>query len=229
IYYYTYTQVAGNTCLFVCVCTDDNMEDNHTFLYFAYGSNLLKERLQLKNPSATVHCVARLKDYKLVFGNHKGLASDRWHGGVATIEHSPGDEVWGVVWRMNVSDLESLDSQENVTLGAYSPVELSVKTKGQDLNCRTYIMNSCVYAPPSPQYLKVRSEKNIFEITESNFRKKLFNIILMHFLSLMSVNPTKILTSKKQKLFFIFYLFTCLETKMLKLTEIFKTKFKKAK
>lgn len=49
------------------------------------------------------------QDYKLVFGNHKGLASDRWHGGVATIEHSPGDEVWGVVWRMNMSDLESLD------------------------------------------------------------------------------------------------------------------------
>uniref|UniRef100_A0A671TZE3 Gamma-glutamylcyclotransferase b n=1 Tax=Sparus aurata TaxID=8175 RepID=A0A671TZE3_SPAAU len=133
----------------------DSMENNHTFLYFAYGSNLLKERLQLKNPSATVYCVARLKDYKLVFGNHKGLASDRWHGGVATIEHSPGDEVWGVVWRMNMSDLESLDSQENVTLGAYSPVELSVKTKGQELNCRTYIMNSCVYAPPSPQYLQV--------------------------------------------------------------------------
>uniref|UniRef100_A0A3B5B8R4 Gamma-glutamylcyclotransferase-like n=1 Tax=Stegastes partitus TaxID=144197 RepID=A0A3B5B8R4_9TELE len=127
------------------------MLNNHTFLYFAYGSNLLKERLQLKNPSATVHCVARLKDYKLVFGNHKGLASDRWHGGVATIEHSPGDEVWGVVWRMNMSDLD----QENVTLGAYSPVELSVKTKGQELNCRTYIMNSCVYAPPSPQYLQV--------------------------------------------------------------------------
>lgn len=39
----------------------DNMENYHTFLYFAYGSNLLKERLQLKNPSATVHCVARLK------------------------------------------------------------------------------------------------------------------------------------------------------------------------
>lgn len=37
------------------------MENNHTFLYFAYGSNLLKERLQLKNPSATVHCVAKLK------------------------------------------------------------------------------------------------------------------------------------------------------------------------
>ncbi|XP_028832096.1 gamma-glutamylcyclotransferase isoform X2 [Denticeps clupeoides] len=129
--------------------------DNQTFLYFAYGSNLLKERLQLKNPSATVHCVARLKDYKLVFGNYKGLASDRWHGGVATIEHSPGDEVWGVVWRMNMSDLESLDRQENVRLGAYSPMEVSVWTRGQELSCRTYIMNSCVYALPSPQYLKV--------------------------------------------------------------------------
>ncbi|KAG9345109.1 hypothetical protein JZ751_009650 [Albula glossodonta] len=125
--------------------------DQHTFLYFAYGSNLLKERLQLKNPSATVHCVARLKDYKLVFGNHQGMPSNRWHGGVATIEHSPGDEVWGVVWRMNVADLE----QENVKLGAYSPVEVSVSTTGQELSCRTYIMNSCVYAPPSPQYLKV--------------------------------------------------------------------------
>uniref|UniRef100_A0A8C3G169 Gamma-glutamylcyclotransferase b n=2 Tax=Cyclopterus lumpus TaxID=8103 RepID=A0A8C3G169_CYCLU len=133
----------------------DNMENHLTFLYFAYGSNLLKERLQLKNPSAKVHCVARLEDYGLVFGNYKGLASDRWHGGVATIEHSPGDEVWGVVWRMSMSDLESLDNQENVTLRAYSPVELPVKTKGQELNCRTYIMNSCVYAPPSPQYLKV--------------------------------------------------------------------------
>ncbi|XP_071380947.1 gamma-glutamylcyclotransferase [Centroberyx affinis] len=131
------------------------MESPLTFLYFAYGSNLLKERLQLKNPSATIHCVAWLQDYKLVFGNHKGLASDRWHGGVATIERSPGDEVWGVVWRMNMADLESLDSQENVRLGAYSPVEVSVKTQDQELNCRTYIMNCCVYASPSPQYLKV--------------------------------------------------------------------------
>lgn len=37
------------------------MENSHTFLYFAYGSNLLKERLRLQNPSAMVHCVARLK------------------------------------------------------------------------------------------------------------------------------------------------------------------------
>ncbi|XP_012694161.2 gamma-glutamylcyclotransferase b [Clupea harengus] len=141
--------------LFVPILEASGGMDNSTFLYFSYGSNLLKERLQLRNPSATVHCIARLKDYKLAFGNHKGLASDRWHGGVATIEHSLEDEVWGVVWRMNISDLESLDRQEGVKLGAYSPAEVSVWTRGQELDCRTYIMNSCVYAPPSPQYLKV--------------------------------------------------------------------------
>jgi len=112
-----------------------------TFLYFAYGSNLLKERLQLHNPSAAVHCVARLQvglrsrahtthsvdfyllflgvhsapvfsflqDYKLTFGNDKGRANDRWHGGVATMQPCSSQEVWGVVWRMNLSDLASLD------------------------------------------------------------------------------------------------------------------------
>lgn len=41
--------------------TSYSMEDNPTFLYFAYGSNLLKERLQIKNPSAIIHCVATLQ------------------------------------------------------------------------------------------------------------------------------------------------------------------------
>uniref|UniRef100_A0A673GTD0 Gamma-glutamylcyclotransferase-like n=1 Tax=Sinocyclocheilus rhinocerous TaxID=307959 RepID=A0A673GTD0_9TELE len=130
--------------LLVPLPSEDSMMDNSTdhqngstFLYFAYGSNLLKERLQLKNPSASIYCVAKLKDYKLVFGNHKGLASQRWHGGVATIEHCPGDDVWGIVWRMNMSDLESLDRQENVKMGTYSPVEMNVSTSDQDLSCRT--------------------------------------------------------------------------------------------
>lgn len=46
--------------LLLSVSMDENIE-THTFLYFAYGSNLLKERLQLKNPSASIHCVTRLK------------------------------------------------------------------------------------------------------------------------------------------------------------------------
>lgn len=53
--------VISTSRIFLFCLNRRNMENNRTFLYFAYGSNLLKERLQLKNPSATVHCVARLK------------------------------------------------------------------------------------------------------------------------------------------------------------------------
>ena len=41
---------------------------NH-FLYFAFGSNLLTERIHIKNPSAKFKCVAKLDRYKLAF-NH---------------------------------------------------------------------------------------------------------------------------------------------------------------
>lgn len=37
------------------------MTSDGYFMYFAFGSNLLKERLQLKNPSATFHSTGRLK------------------------------------------------------------------------------------------------------------------------------------------------------------------------
>ncbi|XP_076868249.1 gamma-glutamylcyclotransferase [Brachyhypopomus gauderio] len=133
----------------------DATDPQDTFFYFAYGSNLLKERLQLENPSARIHCVAKLQDYKLAFGNHKGQVSRRWHGGVATIEPRPGAEVWGLVWRMNTPDLENLDRQEGVKQGIYSPMEVSVWATDHDLSCRTYIMNNCTHALPSPQYLKV--------------------------------------------------------------------------
>ncbi|XP_069318069.1 gamma-glutamylcyclotransferase isoform X2 [Eulemur rufifrons] len=88
---------------------DGRGQEEETFLYFAYGSNLLTERIHLRNPSAAFCCVARLKDFKLDFGNSQGKTSPTWHGGIATIFQSPGDEVWGVVWKMNKSNLNSLD------------------------------------------------------------------------------------------------------------------------
>ncbi|XP_010115098.1 PREDICTED: gamma-glutamylcyclotransferase-like, partial [Chlamydotis macqueenii] len=48
-------------------------------------------------------------DFKLEFGHHQGRTSSVWHGGTATIVQSPGDEVWGIVWKMNTSNLSSLD------------------------------------------------------------------------------------------------------------------------
>lgn len=126
------------------------------FLYFAFGSNLLKERLQLANPSATFYSTGRLKDYKLNFGLWKEQCVDNaWHGGVATIEFCPGADVWGVIWTLNKENLSSLDDQEGVSAGIYSPLEVSVETDNGTVLCRTYQMNNFHASPPSPQYKQV--------------------------------------------------------------------------
>ncbi|XP_074716554.1 gamma-glutamylcyclotransferase isoform X3 [Strix uralensis] len=125
------------------------------FLYYAYGSNLLRERLLLSSPSAVLCAVARLQDFKLEFGHHQGRTSSVWHGGAATIVQSPGDEVWGIVWKMNTSNLSSLDKQEGVEDGIYVPIEVNVHTQaGEVLTCRSYQMKDCVCGSPSPQYKK---------------------------------------------------------------------------
>ncbi|XP_040289377.1 gamma-glutamylcyclotransferase [Bufo bufo] len=126
-----------------------------TFYYFAYGSNLLRERILLDNPSASFHSVAMLKDFKLAFGNHKGNLNSRWHGGAATVVESEGDKVWGVVWKMDISNLDSLDVQEGVARGVYQPIEINVQTPNGELVCRCYKMNKCIYGLTSPQYKQV--------------------------------------------------------------------------
>ncbi|MEQ2314712.1 hypothetical protein AMECASPLE_014971 [Ameca splendens] len=125
------------------------------FMYFAFGSNLLKERLQLMNPSAVFYATGRLKDYKLDFGVWEKNVETAWHGGVATIESCPGEEVWGVVWTMSNENLSTLDSQEGVSLGKYSPLEVSIETDQGVMLCRTYQMNNFHACPPSPQYKQV--------------------------------------------------------------------------
>ncbi|XP_041867507.1 gamma-glutamylcyclotransferase a [Melanotaenia boesemani] len=125
------------------------------FMYFAFGSNLLKERLQLANPSAIFFSTGRLKDYKLNFGLWEQHVESAWHGGVATIESCPGAEVWGVIWTLSNENLRSLDNQEGVSLGQYSPIEVSVETGQGTMLCRTYQMNNFHACPPSPQYKQV--------------------------------------------------------------------------
>uniref|UniRef100_A0A3B5AHC8 Gamma-glutamylcyclotransferase-like n=2 Tax=Stegastes partitus TaxID=144197 RepID=A0A3B5AHC8_9TELE len=125
------------------------------FMYFAFGSNLLRERLQLANPSAVFRTTGRLKDYMLNFGLWEKHVDNAWHGGVATIEFCPGAEVWGVIWTLSNENLTSLDNQEGVSLGMYSPLEVSVETDEGLMLCRTYQMNNFHACPPSPQYKQV--------------------------------------------------------------------------
>ena len=74
-------------------------------LYFAFGSNLNKERLSVNCPSAQLKNVAKLENHKLLFCGY----SERWHGAVASIELSAGDHCWGAVWSISEEEAMALD------------------------------------------------------------------------------------------------------------------------
>jgi len=103
-------------------------EEQKTFLYFAYGSNMLTQRIRINNPSARFQSLGRLHHHKLDF-NHK---SKRWGGAVATIEEEEGNEVWGVLWQLSIDDLPKLDKQEGVPK-LYRRKEVEVDIEGSGL------------------------------------------------------------------------------------------------
>merc|ERR1712083_609786 len=80
------------------------------FLYFAFGSNLLRERLHISNPSAVFKAIARLPAHRLEFN----YFSRRWQGAAATIVEADNEEVWGVLWELSIEHLTTLDAQEGV-------------------------------------------------------------------------------------------------------------------
>ncbi|XP_046446169.1 gamma-glutamylcyclotransferase-like [Daphnia pulex] len=111
------------------------MENNSTYFYFSYGSNMLKERIQINDPNAKPYAAARLDDFRLEF-NYRSL---RWMGAVATIVETHGCHLWGVVWIKNNDTITSLDDQEGVHQGIYKPLTVKVTTvNGETLNCRCY-------------------------------------------------------------------------------------------
>uniref|UniRef100_UPI00398F2451 gamma-glutamylcyclotransferase-like isoform X2 n=1 Tax=Pristiophorus japonicus TaxID=55135 RepID=UPI00398F2451 len=133
--------------------------EDEEFFYLGYGSNMLRERLQLQNPSAVQVSVGCLKGYKLAFGLYKGT-ENRWGGGVATIILNPEDDVWGVIWRLKAADRQSLDDQEGVKKGVYSPIEVKVEREdtGEEVTCLTYQMNYFNYSLTSPLYKEANKQ-----------------------------------------------------------------------
>ncbi|XP_072169350.1 gamma-glutamylcyclotransferase-like [Diadema setosum] len=144
-----------------------------TFLYFGFGSNLLLERIKLKNPTAVFVDVAFLTNYKLCFGNTIG---SRWHGGAASIMESEGDTVWGVVWRLKQTDLPSLDDQEGKD-EVYNRLQVTVQSQERvKYTCWTYQMIHLIEELPSPQYLLVIRKGAEQNKLPEDYRKWLYSI-----------------------------------------------------
>ncbi|XP_057405615.1 gamma-glutamylcyclotransferase isoform X3 [Balaenoptera acutorostrata] len=140
-----------------CPSTDEWIKKMWHIYTMEYYSAITRNEIELLVVRwMDLETVIQSEDFKLDFGNPQGKTSETWHGGIATIFESPGDEVWGVVWKMNKSNLSSLDKQEGVKSGMYVPIEVNASTQeGKEITCRSYQMTNYERAPPSPQYKKV--------------------------------------------------------------------------
>uniref|UniRef100_A0AC35TL96 Gamma-glutamylcyclotransferase n=1 Tax=Rhabditophanes sp. KR3021 TaxID=114890 RepID=A0AC35TL96_9BILA len=106
------------------------------FYYFAYGSNLLGERIRILNDTAIFQEAGELKGYKVAFYDQ----SERWHGGIASIDENSSDNVYGCIYRIHKKQSENLDLQE------YGYHRLDVSIRGlkskKTVLCRTYQYSS---------------------------------------------------------------------------------------
>ncbi|MFA7059900.1 MAG: gamma-glutamylcyclotransferase family protein [Pedobacter sp.] len=91
------------------------MNDIHNgthHLYFAYGSNMNQGQISSRCYKPEVIAIARLSNHGISFFGY----SKRWDGGEATLVSKPGEDLWGVVYKLSFFDSERLDSWQDVRL-----------------------------------------------------------------------------------------------------------------
>ncbi len=102
--------------------------------YFAYGSNLSRQRLQARVPGAVAMGAARLPHWALCFDKHGRDGSAK-----ASIRRAVGQEVWGAVYRIDPEERSPLDAAEGLGI-EYSLCEVQVQTGlGCSQDAYTYV------------------------------------------------------------------------------------------
>lgn len=101
-------------------------------LYFAYGANLNTENMEIRCPNATLVGTGMLENFAF-------LCNTR---GVASIEPSPGNSVYGVIWKLTQEDEAFLDLFEGVNGGWYTKEYLMVSQEDARRECLVYIASN---------------------------------------------------------------------------------------
>ncbi|MBY6204550.1 gamma-glutamylcyclotransferase family protein [Halomonas denitrificans] len=114
------------------------MTPSGTFLYFAYGSNLMTARLLARCPSARKAGNAILPGHRLAW--HK-IGSDGT-GKCDVVPAAPAigraaDRVHGVAWRIRRAERPALDFHEELGTG-YTAEAVRIRLNGRTRHARTY-------------------------------------------------------------------------------------------
>lgn len=118
-----------------------------TKLYAAYGSNLNKEQMQYRCPTAKPIAVATLNDHQLVF-------QGRPYGAHANVIPAKGQEVPVAIWEITARDEANLDVYEGVRGGYYTKEYMEIEVNGETQEVLIYIMTPNPYGTPTDGYLQ---------------------------------------------------------------------------
>lgn len=112
-------------------------------LYFAYGSNMSLRQMRKRCPAAQRVGIGMLANHVLAFTR---FAQGR-RCGVADVLPHPSQDVWGVLFEVNSTDLRSLDASEGFhgagLENAYDRSEITVLREGdpaQPVRAELYVV-----------------------------------------------------------------------------------------
>lgn len=118
-------------------------------LYFAYGSNMDKDQMLERCPSAVLVGPATLADYRLAFT----IFSPKRNCGCADIVPSVGSVVYGLLYDLTDADMQALDGFEGHPVH-YQRLLIRVKTEGREMDAYSYeVVNKQNDMRPSIHYL----------------------------------------------------------------------------
>ena len=118
-----------------------------TSLYFAYGSNINLDQMDVRCPKAVPLCTVELDGYELRF---RGNSRDT---GVANIEPKQGGKVYGLLWEITPECEKSLDRYEGYPF-LYGKKQVNITLPGgQKIPVMAYVMQEERHLKPAmPSY-----------------------------------------------------------------------------
>ena len=131
---------------------EEEEEEENDIWYFAYGSNMNKERLINRVGSVGVQKLGYINNYKLTFNKIK---NDKFS--YANIEKSIGERVYGILYKVSMDQIYALDRYEGVP-DHYIRKEMKI----YDENGKDYVMAYVYVAnrsktrfgyPPTQEYM----------------------------------------------------------------------------
>ena len=124
----------------------DDVAQVRRCFYFAYGSNLKKDRLLSWINHIHSECVARLDGYAFHYDKKS------YDGSAKANVSRPGDTVLGVCYEIDLCDFLRLQEHEK----GYSPIEVSTHDEnGTAIIAKTFVSASITTSEPSEEYVRM--------------------------------------------------------------------------